>query len=107
MLGGGDEVSKRIDLVHHSAGLPPLFAHFSAASNVRDHVDDAPVQQAQTIGREGGRHRYAIRAVAIKQQRCFAVQLSAPAIDHRQWDLCAVSSSGEEALRNIILPIET
>jgi hypothetical protein len=52
MLTTGDEVGEGIDLLHHPAGLPPLFPKFATTADMGDDIDHAAIEQGQPRGRK-------------------------------------------------------
>ena len=70
VLGAGDEVGERVRLVQHPPLVVPGLAHLAAAAHVRDRDDDAAIEEAEARFEENvRRHRDAVGAVAVEQQR--------------------------------------
>ena len=80
---GRDEVRERIRLPQELAVLVPVPALLGAAADMRDRIDEATVDQRQPASRKRSRHRVAIGAVAIQQQRRRAVRLHVAAMQDR------------------------
>src|SRR5262249_10792373 len=70
---------------------------FAATASVRDRVNDAAIEQTETIGGEIDRHGYAVAPITIKEKRCGAVERSRTPSDERDRDLGAVGGGGVEA----------
>ncbi len=74
MAGGGDEIGKRVDLLFAFPVLVPGVTLFLAATDMRDGVDEAAIDQRQAVGVEGGGHRHAVGAVTVEQAGGGAVE---------------------------------
>ena len=52
VLGAVDEVVEGVLLLHHAALFAPFLAQLAAAADVRDHVNHAAIEQAETARRK-------------------------------------------------------
>src|SRR3546814_19260688 len=71
---GRDEVAEGVGLLLQLAIEIPAVALVGAAADVGDGVDEAAVDEAEAVGREGRRNANAVGAVAVEQQGSGAVE---------------------------------
>ena len=101
VLGDGDEVGERVDLVRQAAGIVPRVALLAAAADVGDGIDEPAVHQRQPLDAELGMLRVAVGAVAVEPDRRRAVERGVPAIEDGDGNLRAVSSRSEDAAGDV------
>ena len=68
--GHVDEVRERVHLVHQAALLVPLAPHLLSAADVRNDIDEPPVQQADDRVAEPRVRRGTVGSVGVLQRRC-------------------------------------
>jgi len=102
VFSGGDEVGESVELLFHAAGVVPSLAEFTPATNMGIGIDDAAVEETQTVGAEIDRDGDAVAAVAIKEERSGAVTRSVFVKDNGDGDASAVRRGGVEALGNVL-----
>ena len=94
--------SKRVRLLLALAVEIPAPALVVAASDMGDGIDKAAVDQRQPIGGKGRRHRHAVGAVAVEQQRRPAVAHQILAVQDRDRHLRAVMRRRHDARGDVV-----
>ncbi len=102
MLGRRDEVGEGVLLVEHLALIIPRAPHLLSATYVRDGVDEAAVEQAEVVGREGRIGAGAIRAVGVEQERPRAVLHQRLLVHERDRHHGAVRGARPRALGGVL-----
>ena len=100
--GRGGEVVEGVGLLLALAVEIPAPALVGAAADVGDGIDEAAIDQRQAVGRERRRHRRAIGAVAVEQQRRAAVEHQAAAVQQRHRHLGAVVRLRHDARGDVV-----
>ena len=99
---GGGEIVERVRLLLALAVEIPAPALVGAAADMRDGVDKAAIDQRQPVGGERGRHRHAVGAVAVEQQRRLAVAHQVLAMQDRDRHLRAVMRGRHDARGDVV-----
>src|SRR5262249_30986162 len=97
----GDEVAERVLLLGELSFPVPAPALLGAAAYMGDRDHEAAVGQRQPVGRERGRNRNAVGAVAVYERRRGAAERRFLAIEQRQRYRFAVEGGSEYAPRHI------
>ena len=100
--GAGGEIVKAVGLLLALAVEIPAPALVGAAADMGDGIDEAAVDQRQPVGVERGRHRHAVGAVAVKQQRRAAIARKILAMQDRHRHLGAVMRRRHDARGDVV-----
>src|SRR5437667_3415552 len=95
VFGGDREIVEHCLLFRKIAGLVPFFAKFTAASNVRYHINPAAIEPEPTSKVEIRRHADPVTTVAVKQRRILTVPFHSFLENDVEWNLGAVVGNGE------------
>ena len=98
----GREIVEAVGLLLALAVEIPAPALVGAAADMRDGVDKAAIDQRQPVGGERGRHRHAVGAVAIQQQRRAAVAHEILGVQDRHRHLGAVMRGRHDAGGDVV-----
>ena len=101
MFRDRDEVGERVPLREHASLVVPLLSHLAAAANVCDRDDEAAIEQADAVRREGRVVGDAVRAVSAKQERTAAVPFRVLPVDDRNRNERAVGRLRVKTLGNV------
>ena len=96
------EVGEGVGLLLALAVEVPAPALVRAAAHVGDGIDEAAVDQREAVGRERRRHRHAIGAVAVEQERRAAVPRQVAPVQDRDRHLGAVVRGRHDARRDVV-----
>src|SRR4029079_5438853 len=96
-----DEVGEGVDFVLALTFLAPAIALVLAAAHMADRVDEAAIDERKRVGGESRRHRHAIGAISVKEERGRAVELCLFAIEQRDRDGLAVLSWRQDSARDV------
>src|SRR5437773_193560 len=97
VFGGSREIVEHGLLFRKIAGLVPLLAEFTTASNVRHHINAAAIEPEAASKVEIRRHADAVAPVAVKQRRILLVPLHSFPKNDVEWNPAAVLRSCEVA----------
>src|SRR6185503_6355002 len=96
MLRDRDEIREHIGLVLAVAAFVPALALLPAASDMRDRVDEAAIDQRQDARIEGGLERVGVAAIAFEKERRLAIEGEALAMQHGDGNLLVVGRGREQ-----------
>src|SRR5436190_23939517 len=95
VFGRGREIVEHGLLSRKIARLVPLLAEFTAASNVRYHINPAAIEPEPASKVEIRRHADAVATIAVKQRRILPVPFHSFPKNDVEWNLAAVFRSCE------------
>src|SRR5689334_9286602 len=98
----GRKILKAVGLLLALAVEIPAPALVGAAADMRDRIDEAPIDQRQAVGVESGRHRHAVGAIAIEQERRLAIAREIAAVQDRDRNLGAIVRLRHDARGDVI-----
>ena len=107
MLADGDEIRKAVALLGKLAVLIPAPAFLRAAAYMGDRIDEAAIDERQSVGGESGGHRDAIGPIAIKEAGRGAVQRQIAAVEEGNGHRLAIGGRRQQAARHVASRIMT